>query len=341
LCKDLLTVLDGSPTCFRFALLLQRKPVTPPAKTLKHEGHESRDSPPAPDSDVDSLSDFSGDGDAIKLEEAPMHALQVESSAEEDIELYHSIQVVQALLSSVCDDDRSSTQTVWQNTPDGQSSLEDNRAERVAVPSCSCHGLLKRPISASLEPGTILKICRLYSLQMRNTRQTILRRLQDIFEILWQKLREVVPSLPHQVQQTLDLILDTPPTITDGLLTLSLLSAGKPPPSLHGYISLAFFAKAWLSLHEKQGLADVTYELFFETAHCATVMAFSNAERDAYDILLQLLWRPVAATMSPPETHPLFCPVPSQMKATSVVDPKWVLSHICRDIVDGKINTTA
>jgi hypothetical protein len=71
--------------------------VTPPVKHLKHGGRESRDTPPAPDSDVDS-SDCSGDGDAIKLEEALMHAPQVEPSAE-DIELYYSTQVVQALFS--------------------------------------------------------------------------------------------------------------------------------------------------------------------------------------------------------------------------------------------------
>jgi hypothetical protein len=99
--------------------------VTPLAKRLKHGGRGSRDALPAPDSDVDSLSDFSGDGDATKLEEAPMHAPQVESSAEEDIELYYSIQVVQALLSSACDDDRSSARTAWQNNLLGKQSPVD------------------------------------------------------------------------------------------------------------------------------------------------------------------------------------------------------------------------
>jgi hypothetical protein len=66
--KDIPTELDCSPTCFRFAVLSQRKPVTSPTKRLKHEGHESRDAPPALDSDVDvdSLSDFSGNGDAVE-----------------------------------------------------------------------------------------------------------------------------------------------------------------------------------------------------------------------------------------------------------------------------------
>lgn len=228
-------------------------------------------------------------------------------------------------------------------------SLEGNRTQRAAVPRCECHGLLKRPISAPLEPGKILKIYRLYSRQMRNAQLTTLRHLQDKFETLWQKVRQAAPSLQSQVQQTLGPILDTPPTITDGLITLSLLSDRKPPRSLHEYISLVFFAKAWLSLGEQQGIAEVAYGLFIETARCASVIPSSNAERDAYNILLQLLWQPFAATMSPPETHPLFCPAPSQMNTststhsprTTDVGPKWVLSHVCRDIVDGKINTTA
>lgn len=78
--------------------------MAPPAKRPEHERHESRDAPPAQVSEIHSLSDVSGDGDAIELEEAPMRAPQVESSAEEDMELYYSIQVVQALLSSACDD---------------------------------------------------------------------------------------------------------------------------------------------------------------------------------------------------------------------------------------------
>jgi hypothetical protein len=36
------------------------------------------------------------------LEEAPVQAPELEASASEDIELYHSIQVVQALLSNAC-----------------------------------------------------------------------------------------------------------------------------------------------------------------------------------------------------------------------------------------------
>jgi hypothetical protein len=67
--------------------LSKRTRVTPLAKRFKHEGRESHDASPAPNSDIDCLSDFSRDGDRIELEEVPMHAPQVE----EDIELYYSI----------------------------------------------------------------------------------------------------------------------------------------------------------------------------------------------------------------------------------------------------------
>ena len=228
-------------------------------------------------------------------------------------------------------------------------SLEDNHSQHGPVSWCQCHWLLKRPSSIPLETGTILKLCRLYSRQMRNSRQTLLRRLQDRFEFLRQRISLAIPSLQSQVQEALGLLLDKPPTTKDALITLSLLSATQPPPSLQGYISLTLFAKAWLSLSEQQGMADVTYGLFLESSRSVAAMASSQLEQEAYDILLQLLWQPVTTAVSFPDRHSLFCPQPSRTEAGTVGDNyrvktisniglKWVLSHVCRDIVDGKIN---
>jgi hypothetical protein len=52
--------------------------------------------------------DYSGSREAIESEEVAAHAPELEGPASEDIERYYSIQVVQALLSSAYDDDRSS-----------------------------------------------------------------------------------------------------------------------------------------------------------------------------------------------------------------------------------------
>lgn len=222
------------------------------------------------------------------------------------------------------------------------SSSEDGPYKQVPPRWCECHWLLNRPTLASLEPREILKICDSYSQQMRDTRQTLLRRLQDMFETLWQKIRNVVPSLQEQVRRTLILILDTPPTLQDGLITLSLLSDEQPLPSLQGYISLAFFAKAWLSLEGQHVTSDVTNSLFLEMSRCVAAEA-SPAEQEAYEYVLQLLWQPVNA----PESQQLFCPTPTQTNVcaikcnsgtntTSRAPPKGILSHVCCDIVDGE-----
>lgn len=226
------------------------------------------------------------------------------------------------------------------------SSFEDSLSKQAPAPWCQCHWLLNRPTLTSLEPREILGVCALHFRQMRNTRQTLLRRLQDKFEIVWQKIRIFIPSLQEQVQRALIPVLDMPPTLQDGLITLSLLSGEQPLPSLHGYISLAFFAKAWLSLGGQHITSDVTNSLFLETSRCVAAKA-SPAEQEAYEYLLQLLWQPVSAMLSPPESHQLFCPTPTQTNVcaikcnsgtntTSPVHPKGILSHVCCDIVDGK-----
>lgn len=232
------------------------------------------------------------------------------------------------------------------------SAPEESQSDHVQIPWCKCHWLLNRPVRATLEPATILRICHLYSRQLRHPRQKPLRRLQDRFEFLWQKARLAIPSLQIHVQQDLALLNDTfdiPPTITDGLITLKLMTQSQRPPSIHGYIALALIAKAWLSLAEQQGMADVTYALFFETSRCVALMASSDAERDAYDILLQLLWQPVAAATPSLEEHQLFCPVPSHLKSNRQnsersgpphASLKWVLSRVCRDIADGRTRNT-
>ncbi len=98
--------------------------MVPRKTSLNHEGLESRHAPPAPYADVESLSDSSDECEAIELENAPVHASEPEAVAAEDIELYYSIQVVQALLSSARDDDTSSEQIPSQSTQYGSSLIE-------------------------------------------------------------------------------------------------------------------------------------------------------------------------------------------------------------------------
>lgn len=232
------------------------------------------------------------------------------------------------------------------------SAPEGSQSDHVQIPWCKCHWLLNRPVRATLEPATILRICHLYSRQLRHLRLKPLRRLQDKFEFLWQKARLAIPGLQIHVQRDLALlndIFDVPPTITDGLITLKVITQCQRPPSIHGYIALALIAKAWLSLAEQQGMADVMYALFFETSRCVALMASSDAERDAYDILLQLLWQPVATATPSLEEYQLFCPVPSHLKSNRQdsersgpphASLKWVLGRVCRDIVDGRTRNT-
>lgn len=98
--------------------------MIPSKKRLEIQGLESHHTPPAPDVGVESLSDYSGNREAIDRGETAAHAPELEGPASEDIELYYSIQVVQALLSSAYDDDRSSKQIPSQNTRVGSSLAE-------------------------------------------------------------------------------------------------------------------------------------------------------------------------------------------------------------------------
>jgi ubiquitin-large subunit ribosomal protein L40e len=118
------TEIDCSPNCLRFATLSPRKPLIPPRKRLKHVELESRLATPAPGAEVESLSDYPDDREEIDLEEVPVHAPELQSPNSEDIELYCSIQVVQALLSSVCDDDTSCKQIPPQSTLEGSPLVE-------------------------------------------------------------------------------------------------------------------------------------------------------------------------------------------------------------------------
>jgi len=56
------------------------------------------------------------------LEEAPVQVPELEASASEDIELYYSIQVVQALLSNACQRDSLDTRASAHSSEDGDSS---------------------------------------------------------------------------------------------------------------------------------------------------------------------------------------------------------------------------
>jgi hypothetical protein len=210
---------------------------------------------------------------------------------------------------------------------------------------CQCHFLLTRPTFDSPGSAAILDFCALYPRQIKKTRQTMLRRLQDMFEFEWQRVRRAMPCLEKCVPQTFSL-LDIIPTLQEGLRTLEMLLT-RNPPSSQGYLSLAIFTKAWLSLQEQPGLSEITTALFVETAHWTAAMT-RPADRPAYDLLLQLLWRPLAAMTSPSEAHPLFCPtyIPTSArsskdgtgtKSTSRAHPKLVLSHVCCGIVQGKV----
>lgn len=221
------------------------------------------------------------------------------------------------------------------------SSFEGSLSRKVSATGCPCHFLHRRPAFALPEPRVILKACALYFRQMRPKRQMVLRRLQDTFAAEWQRVYKATLSLHKHLQSALSTILHQVPTLQDGLGTLKLLNTGKRPKSLQGYISLALFAKAWLTLEEQPGLSDVTTALFVETTHCVAAMA-PHLEQQAYDIVLQLLWQPVTA-----ETYELFCPVfrprsmcwgtdDSRWKATTRARPKWILSHVCRGIVECK-----
>jgi hypothetical protein len=225
-------------------------------------------------------------------------------------------------------------------------SFEDSLSSQASALWCPCHWLLKRPAFVSPEPRAILSVCALSFRHMRKSQQTVLRRLQDMFEAEWQRVRQAVPGLQEHIQHALSLILDINPTLQEGLETLKSLSSGQPPSSLRGYISLAFFAKASLSLEKQPGLAEVNTALFVETARDMARMTRS-IDQPAYDILLQLLWIPLTATTSPLESQALFCPRStttsvgsskdnSGTKTNPIVRPKWILNHVCREIVEGK-----
>lgn len=224
--------------------------------------------------------------------------------------------------------------------------IGDSLSNQASVPWCHCHVLLKRPDFASTEPREIINACTMYFRQMRKCPQTVLRRLQDRFEVELQRVRDAVTVYEEYAADTLSLIRDINPTIQEGLSTLKLLNFAQPPTSLQGYISLAFFAKAWLSLEEQPGISVVNTALFVETAHYIARNT-PLTDRAAYDILLQLLWNPSTATTSPPASQALFCPTIALLtlgsspgnpgpKTTPRTCTRWVLNHVCREIVEGK-----
>ena len=93
------------PNCFRFAAMSQQKEIS---SDIRHRSVPSDvyHEPALPDSDLDVLSEEFGGFEECDENPAPNHALQAESSEREDIELYHSIQVVQALLNDAYEDER-------------------------------------------------------------------------------------------------------------------------------------------------------------------------------------------------------------------------------------------
>jgi tetratricopeptide (TPR) repeat protein len=96
--KDVVLRRGGKtcPNCHRFAAISQRK-QTPRRKRLKHKPLESHHEYATLESDFEPLLDNS---DEFEADAALVRAPGLEASEEEDIELYHSIQVVQALLTS-------------------------------------------------------------------------------------------------------------------------------------------------------------------------------------------------------------------------------------------------
>jgi hypothetical protein len=227
-------------------------------------------------------------------------------------------------------------------------------SEQRPSPLCSCHKLLKRPFFPLPEPDSIFRACDSYSRQIRQTSQTILERLQLKFEVMWKNIHDTIRTLPAHMQHILYQTFDTPPTLQNAFETLKLLCE-KRPPTPQGYLSLAFFARAWLSLEEKHDVSEVTNALFAETTHCITLIPSQDIREahglqsrgNAYDALLQLLWRPRVLTTTSLESHGLFCPIPTlstiysandsfRTKTASHVGPKWVLSRLCRGMVDGK-----
>lgn len=228
-------------------------------------------------------------------------------------------------------------------------------SEQRSSPLCSCHKLLKRPFFPLPEPDSIFRACDSYSRQIRQASQTILERLQLKFEVVWKNIRDTIRTLPARMQHILYQTFNTPPTLQNALETLKLLCE-KRSPTLQGYLSLAFFARAWLSLEEKHDMSEVTNALFAETTRCITLITLQDireahdlqSKREAYDALLQLLWRPRVLTTTSLESHGLFCPMPTlgtiysandgfRTKTASHVGPKWVLCRLCRGMVDGKL----
>jgi len=107
--KDVASRRGGKtcPNCFRFAAISQRKQAVPP-----HYEY------PSPKSDLESLLDDSDGSEEFVADAAPVHAPELEVLKKEDIELYHSIQVVQVLLTSACDEAPSSKQPSLQTSKD-------------------------------------------------------------------------------------------------------------------------------------------------------------------------------------------------------------------------------
>jgi hypothetical protein len=109
--KDVASRRGGKtcPNCFRFAAISQRKQVPPDA--------------------------------------APMHAPELEVLEKEDIELYHSIQVVQALLTSACDEAGSSKQPSLQTSRDELPLAESNASttSKKGIHSLTAEALRKVP----------------------------------------------------------------------------------------------------------------------------------------------------------------------------------------------------
>ena len=101
--KDVVLRRGGKtcPNCYRFAAISQRKQAPRRRQRHKCEPFESHHEYPTPKSNLEPLLENS---DGFEADAAPVHAPRLEASEKEDIELYHSIQVVQALLTSARDE---------------------------------------------------------------------------------------------------------------------------------------------------------------------------------------------------------------------------------------------
>jgi ubiquitin len=121
--KDVASRRGGKicPNCFRFAAISQRKQAVPP-----HYEY------PSPKLDLEPLSNDSNGYEEFVADAVPVYASKLEVLEKEDIELYHSIQVVQAPLTSACDEAGSSKQLSLQ-TPRDELPLAESNASTTSM----------------------------------------------------------------------------------------------------------------------------------------------------------------------------------------------------------------